>query len=320
MALTPSPVSEREIAHRLQTGWGMEVAGVTQLYSGTGGDTWTFRVDTAAESYFLKLRKTVFEPGIAVSLLLSDSGAPVVAPILSLAGRAWEPLTGYLLLAYPLIDGSPIDPDSMTELDWHSIGIVLRAVHGASLPTELRDALTSERTFIPWGEEFLPRIGPALSNLGDQGDPFQQELAKVWSQQGTFPKEFFSFVQAQGHAAIATSPVFCLCHNDFQAQNILKSAPGMVWLIDWDFPMWAPPEKDLIFIAPEHRAQFERGYGALNLNELVMVYQTTNWLLQDLFDCVDRILFRSVAGTEEKRWAIDLAKCILSRMRPLFPS
>ena len=82
--------------------------------------------------------------------------------------------------------------------------------------------------------------------------------------------------------------------------------------------MWAPPEKDLIFIQPEYRSQFQLGYGPLHLNEPVMEYQTANWLLQDLFDCVDRILFKSATGAQEKQWALALTRSILLRMRTIF--
>ena len=82
--------------------------------------------------------------------------------------------------------------------------------------------------------------------------------------------------------------------------------------------MWAPPEKDRIFIAPEYRSQFETGYGPLYLNEAVMKYQTSNWLLQDLFDCVDRILFKPNIGTQEKQSMLDLTLSILPRMKAIF--
>lgn len=157
-----------------------------------------------------------------------------------------------------------------------------------------------------------------MSALKVSADSFQQRLATVWTQQGAFIAEFFHFVQEQGKAATATSPVCCLCHNDFQAQNILKSAPGVVLLIDWEGTAWAPPEKDLIFIAPRYRSHFEEGYGPLRLNEPVMGYQVSNWLLQDVFDCVDRLLFKADIGSEEKQWALDLTISILPRMKTAF--
>ena len=61
-----------------------------------------------------------------------------------------------------------------------------------------------------------------------------------------------------------------------------------------------------MFVAPAYRPQFEKGYGPLRLNKPVMEYQISNWLLQDVFDCVDRILFKSNIGAREKEWAHDL--------------
>ena len=321
MAYTLVPIPEDKISQRLKSGWGINAATLTQLYLGTGRDTGTFRADAADGRYFLRLARTVSENGIAVSLLLSKLGIPAVAPILSSTGNAWESVEGYLMVVYPLIDGEPIVTEKLTPLDWRSVGSGLRAVHEVLPPPALKSSLHWDKAmFVPGGEDLLARIDAALSDARSLADSFQQELARVWAQQGAFPSEFFRFVQAQGQAALATSPLCCLCHGDFQAQNILKSAPGMVHFIDWEGTVWGPPEKDLSFIAPEYRSQLEKGYGPLRLNEAVMRYQICNWLLLDVLDCAERLLFKPGIGTEERQWALELTVSVLPRMRAAFSS
>ena len=259
MAVTLLPISRGLISQRLVISWDVEAMQVTELHLGTGIDTGTFRVDTAKGKYFVKLARTVSETGIAISLLLAARGIPAVAPVLSMAGNAWEAVAGYQMVVYPLVDGSPIRLEAMTESDWRSVGTALRAVHESPpLPTLRELSLPDQERFVPWGGDFLCSIGPAVSNLGLQVDPFQLELASVWLQHGCFFVDFFSFVSEQGQRAIATAPACCLCHGDFQAQNILRSAPGVTHLIDWEAVVWAPPERDLIFIPSESRSHFER--------------------------------------------------------------
>lgn len=318
MAHLLAAISEREIAERLYADWAICIEKIYHLHLGTSSYTGTFRADSGDAKYFVKLARTVSETGISVSLLLADRGIPAVAPILSSDGNAWEAIAGYQMLVYPMLNGVPIVPETTTELDWRSLGLALRAVHDTPLTPELRDVLPSDdRMFRPWGQEFVSGIGTALSGLGERADRSQQELADLWLQQGNFAEEFFSIVKAQGEAALATSPSLSLCHSDFQPQNILKSSRGTIHLIDWEGAMWAPREKDLIFVPVEYRELFEKGYGPLHLNEPVMEYETANWLLQDLLDCVDRILFKAAIGKGEKQWALDLMRSILPRMTTL---
>ena len=314
MALTSSPIAERELLDRLRTAWGVCPISVTQMFAGHGGDTWTFRADSADDSYFLKLKKAVSEPGVAISLLLADRHIPAIAPLLSTAGNAWEPLSGFQLLVYPLIVGRAIEPASLTDIDWYSLGASLKAVHNMPLPEALKSSLATD-TFIPWGQDFLSKIEPAIAAFDTEADSVQQQFGRLWSAQASMPLEFLSFLRTQGQTALASAPVFCLCHADFQVDNILKSAPGILHILDWDNPMWAPPERDLMFVAPEFRPQFLTGYGPITLNEPVMAYLISDWLLQDTFDCVDRILFAGSVGLEEKQWALDLICTNLPKMK-----
>ncbi len=140
-----------------------------------------------------------FQRRASPSLLLAARGIPAVVPVLLLAGNAWEAVEGYQMVVYSLVDGSPMSLEDMTELDWRSVGTALRTVHDSPPIPNLRElSLTAQERFVPWGGDFLCRIGPALSHLSAQADPFELELANVWLQQGSFFDEFFSFVSNQG--------------------------------------------------------------------------------------------------------------------------
>ena len=74
----------------------------------------------------------------------------------------------------------------------------------------------------------------------------------------------------------ARSPEFTLCHSDVHAGNLLIGADDAFYIVDWDSPILAPKERDLMFIggglmgawrAPrEEEALFYRGYGATRID------------------------------------------------------
>jgi hypothetical protein len=49
-------------------------------------------------------------------------------------------------------------------------------------------------------------------------------------------------------AMASRSMEFVLCHCDLHPGNLLIDLGGAVFIIDWDYPMLAPKERDLMFI------------------------------------------------------------------------
>ena len=91
-------------------------------------------------------------------------------------------------------------------------------------------------------------------------------------------------------------------------------ATGDIIIIDWDNQVWGFRERDLLFIAPEHRLAFEVGYGPLNEMTEVGRYVHADWLLQDLLDCFSRLLSPELSSSE-RAWAVDCVGNTVPMMR-----
>ncbi len=66
-----------------------------------------------------------------------------------------------------------------------------------------------------------------------------------------------------------------LCHSDLHAGNVLSEPDGGFYIVDWDEPVLAPKERDLMFIGggywgdcqlPQAEALFYRGYGTTDVD------------------------------------------------------
>ncbi len=71
------------------------------------------------------------------------------------------------------------------------------------------------------------------------------------------------------------SPKFVLCHSDIHGGNVLIDGNDTIYIVDWDDPIMAPKERDLMFIGggvanvwnkPHEEKLFYKGYGKTEIN------------------------------------------------------
>ena len=88
-----------------------------------------------------------------------------------------------------------------------------------------------------------------------------------------------------------------LCHADIHTNNILVDGAGRLHVVDWDAPVRAPRERDLMFVTwaltgPGDEQAFRSGYGRLDLDPVVLAYYRYERLVADLAEFADVVLRR----------------------------
>jgi spectinomycin phosphotransferase len=92
--------------------------------------------------------------------------------------------------------------------------------------------------------------------------------------------------------ALRAQPLeFIVCHADIHAGNVLIAANDGFYIVDWDNPILAPKERDLMFVGggqfgdartpPEEEALFYRGYGPTSLDSRLAYYRYER-IIQDI--------------------------------------
>jgi spectinomycin phosphotransferase len=282
----------QELTAALRTGWAVEASAFT-FVPGYDMRAASYEVATADARVFVKVR---FGPAAAAPLevprALLDAGVPnVLAPMRTLASGLSHAMDGdRTLVLYPFVAGRNAMVAALTSDQWRTFGATLRAVHDSGLAKRFADRLPAE-TFglasagaVRQALERARRPSPQ-SPAGERLSGFLREQA---GRIGTMLERAEELGGRLGGRPFAR----VLCHADIHAANILVADDdGRILLVDWDGPMLAPRERDLLFVIgsriardvePEEEAWFFEGYGEVGVDPEAIVYYRYERILEDL--------------------------------------
>jgi spectinomycin phosphotransferase len=107
-----------------------------------------------------------------------------------------------------------------------------------------------------------------------------------------------------------------LCHADIHAGNLLLAQDGQIYIVDWDSPVLAPRERDLMFIGAgiggiwnteREQALFYQGYGAVEISQPALAYYRWERIVQDIAAFCEQILLGSEAGEDRQQGLVYFA-------------
>jgi spectinomycin phosphotransferase len=177
----------------------------------------------------------------------------------------------------------------MTADQWRTFGSTLRAVHDSALAKRFADRLPAESFSLASAApvrgvlEFAKR--PSLP------PPAGERLGVFLREQAGRLEAMVERAEELGERLGGRSFVRVLCHADIHAANLLVADDGRILLVDWDGPMLAPRERDLLFVIgsriartvePHEQAWFFEGYGEVPVDPDAIVYFRYERVLEDL--------------------------------------
>ncbi|MBU0703395.1 MAG: aminoglycoside phosphotransferase family protein [Chloroflexi bacterium] len=293
--------------------YGLNVVQVAFLPVGADQNTAVYRAVADDETpYFVKLRRGVFdETSVALPQFLNDWGiAQIIAPLTTKTGQLWANLDAFKVILYPFVEGRNGYEVELTDRHWVSFGIALKRIHTAVVPPALIKRIRRE-TYSPQWREIVRMF---LERVDD--DAFDNPVAVKLA---TFLKvkrdEILDLVErAERHAQIlqARSLEFILCHSDIHAGNILiDTTNDTFYIVDWDDPILAPQERDLMFIGgglmgngrtpQQEEALFYRGYGQTEIDPIALAYYRYERIIEDIAVYCERIFLTNESGKDQEQ-------------------
>jgi spectinomycin phosphotransferase len=303
-------ISEALLALRVQEEYGMPVADLAFLPLGADENTAVYRVRTQeGMAYFLKLRKNFDEIIVRVPLLLKEQGVQaVLVPVETTSKQHSADFGEYKIILYPFVEGKDGFEVELSDEQRQRLGVALKAIHSVSLPSQLKNHIPQE-TYSPYWRELLQSFQAQVESK-TFGEPSAAKIADFMKSRRV---EIYQLIQRAGVLASELSSRSLervLCHSDFHGGNILIGDHGELYIVDWDNPILAPKERDLMFIgggidgiwkSKREESIFYQGYGEADIDWTALAYYRYERILEDLAVICGQLLLTDEGGADRER-------------------
>lgn len=295
----------------LEAHYGLTVTGIEFLPLGFDSYAGVYRVEareggSVTRPYFLKVKgDEVSAISLALPHTLNRQGiTAIVAPLPTVTGDLRVMLDAFTLVLYPFIEGESRAPAALTEGQWEEFGGLLRAIHTAQLPREVRFQLPPDE-FEPnpkWAR-ITERIHAEILHRS-YDHPLQQELAAFWREKHDEIGQMLERAEQVGRMLRGRDHEWSVCHADMHTGNLLIDAGGGLHIVDWDQPVLAPKERDLMFMVDgPGEAAFFRGYGAAAIDAAALAFYHYGRVIEDLGG-FGEVVFYMDSGDDTRRESI----------------
>jgi spectinomycin phosphotransferase len=308
--LTKPNLDDSQIIKNLEAAYNVSAKEICFLPLGADLNTAVYCVKAkGGKNYFLKLRRGDFnEAGVLVPKFLADLGVKqIISPYATTTGKLWVNLGQFKMILYPYMEGRNGVDAGLSAPQWGEFGAALKRLHSAHIPKTVMQNVQQETFSFHWGDvvkAFLLRI---------ENDSFEKAVA---AKMALFLKskrdEIFKLVcRTENLADFLKQQHFdyVLCHADIHGWNLFIDQQNTLYIVDWDTLIFAPKERDLMFIGSgleggrymsfEQEALFYKGYGQTDVNQEVIAYYRYARIIEDIGVYCEQI-FLSDEGGEDR--------------------
>jgi spectinomycin phosphotransferase len=300
-------LQDQLILSRLQDEYGLQVSQLTFLPLGADVNTAVYRAVTEDETaYFLKLRKGDFDRiTVAVPQFLKAQGIQsIIAPLETRAQQRWGSLGAFKMILYPFITGQNGYEVALSDHQWLEFGAALKGIHMAQVPPALARLIPRE-TYSPRWREMVKTFQAQIEEIAFD-DPTAAKLAVFMKARRGEISHLVERAERLGYALQARSLELVLCHSDIHAGNLLLGANDALYIADWDNPIFAPKERDLMLVggcdvwnSAREEALFYQGYGQTKIDRMALAYYRYERIIQDIAEFCKQLL-STVEGGEDR--------------------
>ena len=303
-----------DIATCLSSAYGLHARQIEFLPLGADENTAVYRVETQdGQEYFLKLRRgRVFEAAILVPNYLHTLGVEhLIAALATQTGGFFARLGEFTMILYPYVRGRNGYEQPLSPQQWVELGAVMKQIHGVSLPGVLRRAVPNESFSARWRNS----LRNYLEEIAEKtySDTVAAELAVFLQLKRAEMLELLTRSEQLAGMFEQQRIDWVLCHADLHVWNLLLDEQGGFYIVDWDTLLFAPKERDLMFIgsglggnglgAEAEMRLFYRGYGLTNIQRGALAYYRSERIIEDLAVYCEQIFLSNVGGADREQAA-----------------
>lgn len=269
-----------------------------------GWASWSYIVETTDnQKYFLKIYRDNNFNLQALDFLNRLSNKcevkNITYPINTKSGEIILHVSGYQVVVFNYISGVTSSEQKLNDEQLEKLGELLARIHQSK--NVIGPYFKKEDFNNPYHDQVLSLLGK-LDSLQSENN-YQQEAKELYLKyKGKFLNEIELLDQLK--LKLENSNLdFVNCHGEPSPDNIMIDDKGEIYLIDWDFPLFAPKEKDLLFFGDRYN-QILKGYGKVSRNMVInkeaeSFYQHL-WNAQEIENFGSELLLGKISEEEYK--------------------
>ena len=300
-------ISNQCIIDCLNTNYGINVVTLTYITLGADIDASVYKAQTHDNlSYFVKIKRGYHcDIAAIIQRLLYDAGiSQIIAPITTNYGQAVLAIDDCMLTVYPFIEGKDGFSCNLTDDQWIVLGKSLRQVHEFCVPPLIKNQINQESYSPKWREAVRAIYSHIDAGLKIADDTALKLLTFMKEHRDTIQR-VVDLAEQLSQKIQKKSLEFVLCHSDIHGGNVLIANDETLYIVDWDQPIMAPKERDLMFIGggianvwnnPHEQELFYKGYGEVLIDQDILAYYRCERIVEDIAIYGQQLLLSADGG------------------------
>ena len=318
-----SDIHQSLVLETIRQAYGLPVERITFLT--TGWVSFCYRVETAAESYLLKLYD---ESGAMPAPLLASSRdfylplthqlctsqllSQIACPVQAQDGRFSIRAGPYRMILFHFIEGKPVGFGTLPDEITVKLAGLVGQLHKNTRSLQLANPLV-ERFEIAF-EDVLPAGLDKLANLGPGARASLRAFQELILSHRSAIRGYLDRLKGLQAIMRTRARDMVVCHTDLHGGNLLVDSRGNLYILDWEGAMLSPPEQDLFFFAGEDTfwdlfwPNYKREFGPAQLDVDTLAFYYYRRGLEDLAEWVQRFLYANQDDEQERsslHWAAE---------------
>lgn len=285
-------LSDQSIIDCLNTDYGIKVTTLTFLPLGADINASVYKAETHDQSsYFIKLKRGHHHDiSATIIALLHDAGIQqIIPPIKNKHGQPIQHIDDFTLIVFPFVEGQDGFSRDLTNDQWVILGKVMRQIHEIDVPPSVQRMIRREAYSPKWREA----VRSLYTHIEAEPsiDEISLKLMTFFKNHAATIHRLVDRAEQLGQKIKDQSPKFVLCHSDIHGGNVLIDGNDIIYMVDWDDPIMAPKERDLMFIGggvanvwnrPNEEEFFYKGYGKTEINMSILAYYRYERIVEDI--------------------------------------
>jgi spectinomycin phosphotransferase len=231
----------------------------------------------------------------------------VIAPLRARDGQLSASFGDLQASLYPYVEGENGFQTPLNEDQWTALGRAVRAIHDVKLPASVGDVMRRET----WSDVWRTRTRRYLAGAppGHRDDGVARQLIAFLAGKRAQITALVEHAERLAAVLRRKALTHVPCHGDLHGGNVLFEGVGSLVIVDWDDPVLAPRERDLMFVGAgiggvwnreEESAAFFRGYGVVTVDAEALAYYRCERFVEDVAVFCDQLLLDTGDGHADR--------------------